>query len=73
MTTDGAVTHGRPLCPCHGEPMTRRNDRASGWRCSVKHRRAQQTPAERYARTKRNLRARIERKRRRIAELEGAP
>jgi hypothetical protein len=34
---------GRPLCECHGVLMTRRVDRRSGWRCSVAHRKAQQT------------------------------
>jgi hypothetical protein len=31
----------RPLCECHGEPMTRRADRRSGWRCSVLRRETQ--------------------------------
>ena len=30
----------RPDCTCHGEPMTRRNDRRSGYRCTVRHAKA---------------------------------
>ncbi len=32
-----------PRCSCHDEPMTRRNDRKVGYRCSVGHREAQET------------------------------
>ena len=33
----------RPLCRCHMEAMTIRNDRKVGYRCSVGHREAQAT------------------------------
>ncbi len=32
----------RPLCRCHLEEMTLRNDRKVGYRCSVGHREAQE-------------------------------
>jgi hypothetical protein len=76
VSDDGAAAHGRPLCGCHEEPMTRRNDRLSGWRCSVAHRRARRAyysanrAAEVYAVDRRRLRARIARKRQQIEELE---
>lgn len=40
---DEATEVDRPLCACHGEAMTKRNDRPSGWRCSVAHGEAQFT------------------------------
>ena len=51
----------RTPCRCHGVPMTRRNDRTSGWRCSTAHY---------YAVDRHRVRSRIERKRQRIALLE---
>ena len=33
----------RPNCSCHDEPMTIRNDRKVGYKCSVGHRDAQTT------------------------------
>ena len=63
------------LCRCHGQPMDRSGG-TGGWHCAVK-RRARQLAAyhanpfaANYARTRRLLRARISRKRERIAELE---
>ncbi len=40
-----------PLCDCHQEPMTRRNDSRRGWRCAVAHRDANRRhyEANRYA------------------------
>ncbi len=37
------VENDRPLCRCHLETMTLRNDRKVGYRCSVGHREAQET------------------------------
>ena len=79
MPDNGAATHGRPLCRCHGEPLasngkgTRQGGRTE---CLIK-RRARQAAAyhakaehDNYARTRRRLRARIAEKRQRIAHLE---
>jgi hypothetical protein len=69
----------RPLCRCHGEPML---SNGPVWRCAVK-RRAYENAARRaryranvasenYARTRREIRARIERKRQQVKELEAS-
>jgi IS30 family transposase len=68
---DGAST--RPRCGCHDEPMDKAG---SWWACAVKRRARQLArysadPASaNYARTRRALRSRIERKRQMVEELE---
>jgi hypothetical protein len=70
-----AMTEERRRCRCHDQPMDRNTSSKGGWTCAVK-RRARQLAAyhadpasANYARWRRSLRARIERKRERIAEL----
>ena len=58
---DEMVEMDRPLCGCHDEPMTLRNDRSVGWRCTVKNRAAQMT----YNRTTKGMKRMWEADRRR--------
>ncbi len=75
---DGAVVGGRPLCPCHGEPMDtwRGTDGHTRTRCRVKRRAAQLAayhadPSPRNYERGRYLRLqRLRAKEARLAELE---